>query len=112
MKSLFSLLIASHLAFMTGCSTSSSLEEHRKRADEYFQRGLYEESIVEYLNVLHAQPTNRPAQRNLGIAYYQTRDLDRAYPLLVRAARWDGQDIEVLLKLASLLSAAGSPQEA
>ncbi len=112
MKSLFSLLIASHLAFMTGCSTSSSLEEHRKRADEYFQRGLYEESIVEYLNVLHAQPTNRPAQRNLGIAYYQTRDLDRAYPLLVRAARWNGQDIEVLLKLASLLSAAGSPQEA
>lgn len=100
------------LGFATGCSKQVKQQRHLERAEAFFAQQRYPEAIIEYLNVLQAQPTNGVAIRQLGFCYFATSDYNRAFPLLARTVAQAGDDVEAKTKLATLLLAGGAADEA
>lgn len=111
---LTSLLVTSCLAgFLgAGCSKESKTAGHLQRAEARFEAGDYDRAEIEYLNVLRLDRTNQVALRQLGIMAFEQGRLIRAYALLNDARGANPEDVDVRLKLATIMLAGGQTKEA
>jgi tetratricopeptide (TPR) repeat protein len=85
-----------------GCNAQAKKSRHLSRADHYLGQEKYNAAVIEYLNVLKLDPTNAPAIRQLGRAYYMMGDGRRAYWYLRQARQNDPADMDVAFKLGAI----------
>jgi len=81
-------------ALIGGCGQKLSPEEHLARAESALARGEFREAVIEYKNVLLAQPDNLDARVGLGRSFVELgnpvageQDLARALQLGAEASR-------------------------
>lgn len=97
---------------MAGCSPAARQTKHLERAEKHFKAKRYREAAVEYLNVLHKNPTNLAALRGMGLAAYETGEMRTALPCLLRAEMLDPGGVDVKLKLGVIDLAMGEKAKA
>ena len=110
--SIFLLLTLSPVGLFTGCSQQAQLDEHLIRGNESFEKGDYQTAEIEYKNVLQIDSSITEAIGNIGLIYYRQGRLVEAYPFLTQARTLDPENLIYRSKLSSLLTQAGSPQDA
>src|SRR5438046_537923 len=98
----------------SGCARSPEAKKarHLERGEKYFARKDYKDAVIEYKNVLRLEPANEVAIRKLGLAHYQSGELQEAFPYLRKAAELDPQNEDVRLKLATVYLVARRPDDA
>ncbi|MEI8139836.1 MAG: tetratricopeptide repeat protein [bacterium] len=95
-----------------GCSSQAKTERHLSRANQFFQAEKYREAVIEYMNVLKVDPTNRVAVRGMAFTLYELGDVRSAIPCLLKAEELDAGDIDVRLKLGTLYLVMGDRSKA
>ena len=113
-RSAFILVAGACLVVGAGCSRSPEAKKarHLERGEKFFARKDYKDAVIEYKNVLRLEPANAVAIRKLGLAHYQSGELQEAFPYLRRAAELDPQNEDVRLKLATVYLVARRPDDA
>src|SRR2546422_10785529 len=108
---ILSTLIAAGLllTLAAGCSAKARAGRHLKRADKYFDAGHYSRAEVEYLNVLQRESQNARALARLGTIYYEQGRTGRAYAFLAKASELATNDMELHVKMGTILLSAGTP---
>jgi tetratricopeptide (TPR) repeat protein len=96
------LLLVAVVAVL-GCARSpeASKARHLSRADDYFDRQRFQEAIIEYMNVLRFDPANARAITRLAVAHFETAQLGRAFPFLLKAKELDPGNLEVRTRLGA-----------
>ena len=95
-----------------GCSAKMKASYHLQRAERYFKAGEYQQSEIEYKNVLRSMPDNVEAWSRLGIIYCdQGRTLEAA-PILARALQLDTNNLDLHLKLGAIYLGLGKAKAA
>ena len=99
-----SVLLLAALALVAGCSHSpeATKARHLSRADGYFDKQRFPEAIIEYMNALKIEPANPHAITRLGVAHYETGQIGRAFPYLLKAKDLDATNAEVRSRLGAL----------
>ena len=88
---MFPLLVAA-------CSNPERVKrDHLQRGDAYVKDKKYAEAIIEYRNVVQADPNSGDARRKLAEAYLAAGDIPNGYREYVRAADLLPNDVEVQL---------------
>ena len=95
-------LVACVLLASFACSKESKISGHLEKADKYFAEQKYKEAVIEYLNVLKLDPKNTRAAEQIGLAYYNQGDLQKAFPYLVKAEELSPDNLEVRQKLGNI----------
>ena len=75
----FLLALSLALCLGIGCSGEASKSRHLERANQFFKAEQFDKALIEYLNVLRAEPTNSLALRNLGLISYNQGDFRKAF---------------------------------
>ncbi|HEX3867302.1 MAG TPA: tetratricopeptide repeat protein, partial [Gemmatimonadaceae bacterium] len=78
----------------------------------YFNKGLHEEAVAEFMSALELDQTMQVAQRNLEIAYFNTGYYDTRIPELKERVRQRPEDRAARWELGRTLSLLGQPHEA
>ena len=110
--SIFLLLTLSPIGLLTGCSQQAQLDEHLIRGNESFEKGDFKTAEIAYKNVLQIDSSITEAIGNIGLIYYRQGRLVKAYPFLTQARALEPDNLIYRSKLCSLLTQAGSPQDA
>jgi len=110
--SIFLLLALSPAGLITGCSQQAQLDEHLIRGNESFEKGDFKTAEIEYKNVLQIDSSITEAIGNIGLIYFRQGRLVEAYPFLTQARALEPDNLIYRSKLCSLLTQAGSPQDA
>jgi tetratricopeptide (TPR) repeat protein len=107
-------LVAVTLSIVVGvsCSPRSQTARYLARADQYFELGQYDKAEIEYINVLHADPSNLRALSRLGSLYFEQGRLGRAIPCLLKARELDPKNLDLRVKLGFVYLAGGRFREA
>lgn len=110
------------VAFLTlacfGCDWSSpeaKKAKHLERATHYFEKGQYQEAIIEYRNVAQADPKDAEAQYRLALAYLKLggiTNLREAFAALNRTVALDKSNDDAQLKLGELYLISNEPKKA
>lgn len=100
------------MALGAGCGGGSKLDRQLQRGNSFFDKGRYAEAIICYIGALQQDPTHKEAIRQLGLAYYESDDLGRAFPFLKQASAAEPERVDLKTKLAALFLAGGAPDEA
>ena len=80
------LVSVASLACVFAACSGPSVEEHLERADDFKERSLVQEAIIEYRNAIQIDPLRGDVRLLLADAYIETRDLGNALREYVRAA--------------------------
>jgi tetratricopeptide (TPR) repeat protein len=100
------------VVLLGGCSKGAASQRHLERADRFFQEQQFSEAVIEYLNVLKADSSNRLAIARIGMAYFDLAAYQQAHPYLVKAAEQDPSNSDVRLRLARLYALGGDLEKA
>lgn len=98
-----------------GSSPEAKKAKHRERATAYFEKGQYQEAIIEYQNVAQIDPQDADAQYRLAVTYLKLGglpDLKHAYAALSRTVELDKTNREAHLKLGELYLRGNEPAKA
>lgn len=114
MTRLITLLAPIIVVALVACTRSPEASKARAlaRAEAAFAGQRYPEAIVEYANALRIEPANAHATVRIGVAYFETGQLGRAFPFLLKAREIDPADVDVRRRLGAIYMLAGRPQEA
>lgn len=104
---LMTAIMAIGVLAAAGCSPQAKTARHLARANHYVQEEKYRNAVIEYMNVLQAEPTNRVAVRGMGLSLYQMGEVRGAITYLQKAEDLDPNDAEVRLKLGTLFLVMG-----
>lgn len=97
----FSVLLGA--AFLSGCSVKAKVARHQQRADNYYAAGDFSKAEVEYLFTLRLQNENKRAVSQLGDIYFQQGRYSRAYAYVQKACQLATNDVNMQVKLATIL---------
>ena len=118
-SSTFTTLICLLLVLVyVGCDGSSpeaKKAKHRERATAYFEKGQYQEAIIEYQDVAQIDPKDADAQYRLAMTYLKLGGLPNlklAYAALSRTVDLDKTNREAQLKLGELYLRGNEPAKA
>src|SRR5437899_201852 len=100
------------LSLSAGCSPKAKARRHLTRGDTYFDSGQYSKAEVEYLNVLQRESLNPRALARLGTIYYEQGRSSRAYSFLAKASELATNNMDLHLKIGTILFSAGKAKEA
>ena len=70
-------------------SCVSPAKEHLNKGNEYFERGQYDEAIVECTKAIKLEPQLTMAYNNRGLAYHKKGELDKAIADFSKAIELD-----------------------
>ncbi len=114
LRRLLALLVSAGmlLTLGTGCTAKARARRHLQRGDKYFDAGQYSKAEVEYLNVLQRRSLNARALSRLGTIYFEQGRADRAYAFLAKASQLATNDMDLRVKLGTILLSAGKVKEA
>src|SRR3989337_3927800 len=87
-----------------GCSSSPEelRARHTKRGDEYFQKEMYKEAVIEYKNAVKAAPKDSSLRLKLAKAALEAKNINTAYEELTNAVGLDPANFEALGKPGEL----------
>src|SRR5437899_10274781 len=100
------------LSLSAGCSPKAKARRHLTLGDKYFESGQYSRAEVEYLNVLQRESLNQGALARLGTIYYEQGRTARAYAFLTKASGLATNNMDLHLKIGTILLSAGKAKEA
>jgi Tfp pilus assembly protein PilF len=100
-----------------GCSASPEEKKakHLQRAQAYFEKGQYQEAVLEYRNVVQVDPKNADAHYKLALAYLKVGGmpgLQGAFEGLSKTVELDPSNRDAQLKLGELYLLAREPAKA
>ncbi len=95
-----------------GCSPQAQKARHLARAEKYREKQQYREAVIEYMNVLRADSTNRVAIRKMGLTLFDMGDWRAAFPYLQQADTADPADTETGWRLGSMYLSRGDRVQA
>lgn len=95
-----------------GCSQQAKKERCLERGAKYAKEGKRREAVIEYMNAMKMDPTNRVAIRQIGLVLFDLGDFRSAIPYLMKAEATDPTDVAVRLKLGAFFLAVGDRQQA
>lgn len=95
-----------------GCSAEAKKARRLEQANRHFEAGAYDNAEIEYRNVLQLEPLHPKAIARLGVIYSHQGRLGRVFPFLTKARELAPEDLEVRLRLATILAGAGRMAEA
>src|SRR5262245_42397634 len=101
-----------------GCDWSSpeaKKAKHLERAASYFEKGQYQEALIEYQNVAKADPKDADAHYRLALAYLKLggfTNLQAAFAELTRSVELDKTNWDAQLKLGELYLLGNEPTKA
>jgi tetratricopeptide (TPR) repeat protein len=90
-------------AFLSGCSVKAKIARHQQRADNYYAAGEFSKAEVEYRFTLRLDNENKRAVSQLGDIYFQQGRFSRAYAFVLKASQLATNDVNVQVKLATIL---------
>jgi tetratricopeptide (TPR) repeat protein len=114
----FTTLICVLLLACLGCDLSSpeaKKTKHRERAAAYFEKGQYQEAIIEYRNVTQADPSDGDAHYRLALVHLKIgglSNLQAAFSELNKALELDKTNRDAQLKLGELYLLGNEPAKA
>jgi tetratricopeptide (TPR) repeat protein len=72
-------LIFMVLLFYTGCaSRADRAKQFNNRGVDFYQKGDYAKALEQFTHALEFEPANADAHYNMGLVYFEKRELDRA----------------------------------
>ena len=95
-----------------GCSKESKIERHWTRGEKYFSENKYREAVIEYKNVLQADPKNAKAYYKLGVSYLRLGQVREAFSELSKSIDIDPDFSDALLQRGFLYLLTGEPLKA
>jgi tetratricopeptide (TPR) repeat protein len=101
-----------------GCDLSSpeaKKAKHRERATNYFEKGQYQEAIIEYKNVAKLDPNDADAHYRLALTYLKLggrTNLQQMFGELSRTVELDKTNQDAQLKLGELFLLGNEPTKA
>jgi tetratricopeptide (TPR) repeat protein len=104
------LLIASMAS--SACSKETKIARYLERGDEYLKEGKTREAIIEFLNVIQLDQTNREATARLAKTLFDTGQFGPAFQYLQRAVEFNPDDLEARVRLATIYLYGGRADEA
>ena len=113
-----SLLCAFLTLICLGCERSSpeaKKAKHEARATGYFEKGQYQEAIIEYKNVAQLDPKDAGAHYHLALTYLRLgglTNLQQAFVELSRTVELDKTNHDANLKLGELYLLGNEPKKA
>jgi tetratricopeptide (TPR) repeat protein len=110
-KTWLAALLALPLLFV-GCSRAAKESRHLDRGNRYYEAKEFEKAEIEYLNVLKANYTNAVAMSRLAKIYFDQGEARKAFPALMSAVKLLPDDIDLRIKLGTLLILGGQPDKA
>jgi len=113
-RSVFALLSCFFIGAMLvlGCSQESKIERHWTRGEKYFSENKYREAVIEYKNVLQADPKNAKAYYKLGVSYLRLGQVREAFSELSKSVDIDPDFSDALLQRGFLYLLAAEPMKA
>jgi tetratricopeptide (TPR) repeat protein len=105
------LAVVGCVSVATACSKPAATE-HIQRGDDFKQRGMVQEAIIEYRNAVQIEPQRGDARLKLGDAYMEVRNAGGAYREYVRAADLLPKDVPAQIKAGNLLLLGGAFEDA
>src|SRR5437763_15757437 len=90
------------LTFASSCR-GTSVDEHVRRANAYFDQSRWSEAIIEYRQALQDAPKRGDIHQKLAEAYVRNRDGSNARREFVRAADLLPDDVSAQLKAGNIL---------
>src|SRR5262245_50609748 len=96
------LIVGLTLAAGVACNEDDAAT-HVRKADAYFDQGMFRESIIEYRHALQLNGQLGAARSKLGDAYARTNDAPNAIREHIRAGDLLPDDIEAQLKAGNSL---------
>lgn len=114
-----SLLLAALLALSfsscEGASSDRQKAHHEAQANAYFDKGQYQEALIEYMNVVRLDPNNASAHYRLALIHLKlggTRNIQTAFGELTKTVDLDKTNREAQLKLGELYLLGNDPSKA
>jgi tetratricopeptide (TPR) repeat protein len=115
---LTALMLSLAVSLGTGCDWSSpeaKKAKHLERAKSYFDKGQYQEAVIEYANVAKIDPKDADAQYKFALSLLKVGglpNLRQAYAALSRAVELDNTNQDAQLKLGELYLRGNEPAKA
>jgi tetratricopeptide (TPR) repeat protein len=115
---LTALMLSLAIFVGTGCDLSSpeaKKAKHMERAKSYFDKGQYQEAVIEYANVTKLDAKDADAQYRLALSLLKVGglpNLQQAYGALSRAVELDKTNQDAQLKLGELYLRSNEPAKA
>ena len=109
------LLVTPVLESCTKSSPEAKKARHEARATSYFEKGQYQEAILEYQNIAQLDPQNADAHYRLALAYLKLggqTNLQQAVVQLSRTIGLDKTNHDAQLKLGELYLLGNEPKKA
>src|SRR5579862_2631938 len=93
------------VALLAGCSRDPNVRKQKylNSGEKYFNKGKFQEAIIEYRNALDIDPRFAAAHYQLARAYMSSRNPDAAYRELQETVTIEPKNSDAQLELASLL---------
>ncbi len=109
-RAMLVVLIASMAS--SACSKEAKIARYLERGDQYLKEGKTREAIIEFLNVIQLDESNREATARLATTLYDTGQFGPAFQYLQRAVEFNPDDLEARVRLATLYLYSGRTEEA
>lgn len=109
------LLVTPALGGCDGTSPEAKKAKHRELAAGYFEKGQYNEALLEYKNVAQVDPQDADAHYRLALTYLKLGgipNLQGAYAELTRTVELDKTNQEAQLKLGQMYLLGNEPVKA
>lgn len=84
------------------CGGDIAYRAHKALGDLYIARGLFDEAILEYQQIVEAPFKDGEIVKNLGIAYYKAGRLNESLSMLEKGEELDGTDPEIAFYLGCI----------
>lgn len=116
-KSIYLLCFLLVSAF-PGCNQASpeaKIAKHREQASSYFEKGQFQEALIEYRNVVEADPDDANAYYRMAFIHLQLggiSNLQRAFAELSRSLELNNSNRDARLKLSELYLLGNEPAKA
>src|SRR5437899_12287454 len=100
-----------------GCSQSPEAKKakHRERAITYFDKGQYQEAVIEFKNVVQIEPKDADAHYRLALTYLKLGGLpylQAAFGELTKTVELDASNRDAQLKLGEMYLLGNEPAKA
>lgn len=101
-----------------GCdmfSPEAKKAKHRERATNYFEKGRYQEALIEYKNVSQLEPKDADAHYRMALTYMKLEgmaNLQSAFSEFTKTVELDKENTDAQLKLGELYLLGNEPHKA
>ena len=96
------ILVSLSVMGLSGCSQEAKKERHWRKGEKYFTENKFKEAIIEYQNVLQADPENPQAHYKLGVSYLKSSQIRQAYAEFLKSVELDPTLNDARLELGTL----------